>query len=151
MRLSGVSGMLAFPTSLNKGAQEEPIRKFTAKPQLTPHFPRALWRKRKPEALSLQDVSRLRRALLATTLPSEPDWNRAILGDAAVAVGIAVRQLKLHKITDLEVDLALSAVLACAIEGEPTAPIVISSALRRRSKKFHRCLRLSLLWGEAKF
>jgi hypothetical protein len=135
MRLSGVSGMLAFPTSLNKGAQEEPIRKFTAKPQLTPHFPRALWRRRKPEALSLQDVSRLRRALLATTLPSEPDWNRAILGDAAVAVGIAVRQLKLH----------------CAIEGEPTAPIVISSALRRRSKKFHRCLRLSLLWGEAKF
>jgi hypothetical protein len=143
--------MAAFTIPLNKSAQQEPIRKFRAKPQLTPHFPRALWRKRKPESLSLQDVSRLRRALLATSLPSEPDWNHAILGDAGVAIGIAVRQLKLHKITDLEVDLALSAVLACAIEGDPTAPIVISSALRRRSKKFKRCLGLSILWRKAKF
>jgi hypothetical protein len=96
-------------------------------------------------------VSRIRKALLATRLPSEPDWDRAILGDVAVAIGIAVRQLASHKITDPEVDLALSAVLACAIEGDPTAPIVISSALRRRSKKFKRCLHLSLLWRKAKF
>jgi hypothetical protein len=111
----------------------------------------SLWRERKPQALSLQDVSRLREALLDTNIPSERDWNRAVSGDAAVAIGIAVRQLTIRKITDPEVDLALSAVLACAIEGDSTAPVVISWALLRHSKKLKRCLYLSLLWRKAKF
>jgi hypothetical protein len=111
----------------------------------------ALWREREPQALSPHDKDRLRAALLATKLPSEPDWILAILGDAPAAIGIAVRQLSIRKISDPEVDLALSAVLACAIDGDRTAPIVISSALRRHSKKSRRCHHLSLLWRKAKF
>jgi hypothetical protein len=53
--------------------------------------------------------------------------------------------------TDPEIDLALSAVLACAISGDPAAAVVLSSALRRRFKKFEHCRELSLLWLEARF
>jgi hypothetical protein len=45
----------------------------------------------------------------------------------------------------------LSAVLACAIEGNAAAAVVVSSALRRRSKKSEHCHQLSLLWLEARF
>jgi hypothetical protein len=89
--------------------------------------------------------------LLGTEIPEEPEWSRAILGDAAVAIRIAVGQMKARKITSAEVDLALSAVLACALEGEPASAIVISSALRRRSKCDPSCKTLSLLWLVAKF
>jgi hypothetical protein len=137
--------------ALNQNVGKEPSSQSPTAPQIAPHSPLTLWCTCKPEALSLRDVSRLRKTLLGTSIRSEPDWNRAILGDAAVAIGIAVRQLKFHKITAPEVDLALSAVLACALEGNAAAAILISSALRRRSKKFRRCFQLSLLWLEAKF
>ena len=59
--------------------------------------------------------------------------------------------MKVREIAAIEVDLALSAVLACALEGDPASPVVISSALRRRSKCDPSCLHLSLLWLGAKF
>lgn len=93
----------------------------------------------------------MRKVLLGTELISEPDWNRAVLGDVAVAIGVAVRQLKSRKIAEPEIDLALSAVLACAIEGDAAAAVLISSALRRRSKIDPSCRTLSLLWLAAKF
>ena len=67
-------------------------------------------------------------------------------GNAAVAIRIAVDQMKANKITAAEIDLALSAVLACALEGEPASAILISSALRRRSKCDPSCKTLSELW-----
>jgi hypothetical protein len=145
--------MPGFRTSLNKGAEQEPISvsEFRGTPHLAPPPPLKLWRTCKPELLSSGDVGRLRKTLVGTTLPWEPDWKRAILGDVAVAIGIAVRQLKFHRITDPEIDLALSAVLACAIEGDAAAAVLVSWALRRRSKKFKRCHRLSMLWLKAKF
>jgi hypothetical protein len=140
--------MPGFRTSFNKGVEQE---QFRARPHLARPSPLELWRTCKPELLSSGDVGHLRKTLVGTTLPWEPDWKRAILGDVAVAIGIAVRQLKFHRITDPEIDLALSAVLACAIEGDAAAAVLLSSALRRRSKKFKRCHRLSLLWLKAKF
>jgi hypothetical protein len=96
-------------------------------------------------------VSGIRKALLGTDIPEETEWFSAILGEAAVAIRIAVEQMKMRKITDPEVDLSLSAVLACALEGEPASAVVISSALRRRSKLDPPCKALSLLWLVAEF
>jgi hypothetical protein len=110
-----------------------------------------LWHTRKPAALTHRDLHRLRTLLVSTELPGEPGWKHAIQGDAGIAIGIAVRQLQSRRITDPEIDLALSAVLACAISGDPAAAVVLSSALRRRSKKFEHCRELSLLWLEARF
>jgi hypothetical protein len=139
--------MLSFATSINEYVEKRelmPESRATAQP--VPPSQLKLWHTCKPEELSCADIVPVRKALVDTRLPSEPDWKRAVLGDAAVAIGIADRQLKLHRITDPEVDLALSAVLACALDGNPTCAAVISSALRRRSKKFRSCFQLSLLW-----
>lgn len=120
-------------------------------PALAPFSPLIWWRTRKPSALLCRGVGGIREALLGTRIPEEPEWSRAILGDAAVAIRIAVGQMQKRTITAAEIDLALSAVLACALEGEPASAIVISSALRRRSKCDPSCRTLSLLWLTARF
>jgi hypothetical protein len=109
------------------------------------------WRTREPRLRLCQSICEIREALLGTEIRGQPDWSRAILGDAAIAIGVAADQMKVHVITAAEVDLALSAVLACALEGDPASPIVISSALRRRAKDDPSCKPLSDLWLVAKF
>jgi hypothetical protein len=120
-------------------------------PDPTPFSPLNWWRTRRPSALLCRGSGGIREALLGTEIHGEPDWPRAILGEAAVAIRVAVGQMKVRKITAAEVDLALSAVLACALEGDPASAILISSALRRRSKCDPPCKHLSLLWLVAKF
>lgn len=116
-----------------------------------PLSPLIWWRTRKPRLRLCQSICEIREALLGTEICGQPDWSRAILGDAAIAIGVAGEQMKVHVITATEVDLALSAVLACALEGDPASPIVISSALRRRAKDDPSCKPLSDLWLVAKF
>lgn len=120
-------------------------------PDLAPFSPLIWWRTRKPTARLCRSISEIRETLLGTQIHGEPEWSRAILGEATVAIRIAVEQMKARKITASEIDLALSAVLACALEGEPASAIVLSSALRRRSKCDPSCRNLSLLWLVAKF
>lgn len=120
-------------------------------PEIATFSPLIWWRTRKPSPLLCRGIGGIREALLGTEIHGEPDWSRAILGDAAVAIRVAVGQMKVRKITATEVDLALSAVLACALEGDPASAILISSALRRRSKFDLTCRHLSLLWLVAKF
>jgi hypothetical protein len=121
---------------------------FPSAPDLTPLI---WWRTRRPSALLCRGIGGIREALLGTEIDGEPDWHRAILGDAAVAIRVAVGQMKVRKIRAGEIDLALSAVLACALEGDPASAILISSALRRRSKCDPSCRNLSSLWLVAKF
>jgi hypothetical protein len=120
-------------------------------PDLAPFSPLIWWRTRRPGALPYRSIGGIREALLGTQIHGEPDWSRAILGDAAVAIRVAVEQMKARKITATEVDLALSAVLACALEGDAASAILISSALRRRAKCDPPCRLLSLLWLVTKF
>lgn len=109
------------------------------------------WRTREPMTFHPRELRPLRMALMATCLAAEPDWRRAILGNTPIAIGIAVRQMKFHPITAPEVDLSVSAVLACAIEGNATSAILLSSALRRRAKIDPACRPLSDLWLVATF
>ncbi|WP_456862031.1 hypothetical protein [Bradyrhizobium sp. USDA 4503] len=81
---------------------------------------------------------------------SDKDWPTAIRGSATASIAVSIRQLKKHVIGAVEVDAALSAVLACAIEGDMTSPVILSSALRRRSKIDPKCGRLVELWQGAK-
>jgi hypothetical protein len=109
------------------------------------------WRTRQPSVALWRRVEEISEALAGTEIHGEPDWLRAIQGDAVVAVRVAANQLKVCKIGAGEIDVALSAVLACALRGDPASAILISSALRRRSKRDSYCIRLSLLWLIAKF
>ncbi|MEH2469256.1 2-methylaconitate cis-trans-isomerase PrpF [Nitrobacteraceae bacterium AZCC 2299] len=89
--------------------------------------------------------------MIRTTIIAEPEWIEAATGDAVSAIAIGVRLLSRHVIGAAEIDLALSAALACAIEGDATSPVLISSALRRRSKIDPACRCLSELWRDARF
>jgi hypothetical protein len=153
-RATAKSGISGNP-SLHKGGSHTPISGYRAPtllaPNLAPFSPLIWWRTRKPGLLLCNRIGDIREALLGTEIPGHPDWARAILGVAAVAIRVAVDQMKVHEITAIEVDLALSAALACALDGDPESPILISSALRRRSKCDPGCKLLSDLWLVAKF
>jgi hypothetical protein len=67
------------------------------------------------------------------------------------AIKIAVDRLKARPIGHPEIDLAISAVLGCALDHDVTSGILISSALRRRSKIDPPCRLLGDLWLIADF
>jgi hypothetical protein len=128
-----------------------PVRPAAASPTVSaerqdPDSPLIWWRTRTPTEFDAKDSTTLRRVLNRTTTADEPNWPRAIAGQITTAIWIAVDRLKKRKITHLEIDLALSALLACAIDGDVTAEILISSALRRRGRIEPACRNLADLW-----
>ncbi|HMN15745.1 MAG TPA: hypothetical protein PKD55_25800 [Bellilinea sp.] len=90
-------------------------------------------------------------SLLATTFPTEFDWYRAATGNAAAAIGIAIRQMKHNSILAEGVDQSVSAVLCCALDGNAAARVLISCALRRRSKVDPECRDLIQGWLAVRF
>jgi len=107
------------------------------------------WRMRGPRSLRRSDVRILRGHLLCTEAMNDPDWFRAATGDAAAAIGVAMRTMHATGMTNPSVDVALSAVLCCALEGDPATPAVIRSALNRRSRFDPRCSELSRIWRKS--
>ena len=107
------------------------------------------WRIRGPRSLRRSDVRILRGQLLRTEAMDDPDWFRAATGDAAAAIGVAMRTMHTTCMTNPSVDAALSAVLCCALEGDPAASAVIRSALNRRSLFDPRCSELSRIWRKS--
>jgi len=104
------------------------------------------WRKRAPNDFVRKDIAVLRWALLQNKIPDEPYWSEAVIGEVTAAIDVAIGRLKVRPIDHNEIDLALSAMLACALEHDVTSRIVITSALRRRSKIDPSCQALSELW-----
>lgn len=104
------------------------------------------WRTKRPRNLRRSDVRILRARLFRTETVADLDWFRAATGDAAAAIGVAIRAMHTAGMTNSAVDAALSAVLCCALEGDPTAPVVICSALNRRRRFDPRCAELCRIW-----
>ncbi len=92
------------------------------------------WRTRAPNEFTGKDIAVLRWTLMQHRIAGEPYWSDAVIGKVTTAINIAVRRLKARPIDHPEIDLALSAMLACALDHDVTSGILISSALRRRSK-----------------
>ncbi|WP_315707231.1 MULTISPECIES: hypothetical protein [unclassified Bradyrhizobium] len=144
----------------HKIASSENIRQHTAQQQQTLVIlplptesfgsPTKWWRTREPGSYSCGDLRHLRRTLIRIQTISDKEWSAAIRGYAAASIAVSIRQLNKHVISAIEVDVALSAVLACAIEGDITSPVMLSSALRRRSKIDPKCHRLVELWLNAR-
>jgi hypothetical protein len=57
-------------------------------------------------------------------------WLSALRGDAAASIAIAIGAMPIGKVT-LEVDLAMSALALCALEGSAGAALVLAHILRR--------------------
>ncbi|MCC8944195.1 hypothetical protein H8A97_03535 [Bradyrhizobium sp. Arg62] len=113
--------------------------------------PLAWWRTRLPQDLDRQDVKRIRALLLRAEPINDCDWLRAATGDSAAAIGVAIRVLKFHGMTDSLTDVAMSAVLCCFLEDDGASTALIRSALRRRRKIDRRSHDLWLHWRNDPF
>lgn len=99
----------------------------------------------------MRDVRTIREAVLNGDMAVEGEWSRAIGGDAAMAIGIAIKVLQSHGMKHPLTDAVLSAVLCCAIEGDQATKVVMLSALRRRAKIDRACFGLRLSWLHVQF
>jgi hypothetical protein len=113
--------------------------------------PLSWWRMVKPSDMGPKSYIPVRRALIGTDLPDECNWKAAFSGNAACAIGAAVRQIRKHDIGAREVDLAMSAVLVNALRGDAASAILISWALRKRAAKDEASASLSSLWLVSNF
>lgn len=91
--------------------------------------PWSLWRTLRAEQFNAQDLQTIRRLLTKTVLLGQPKWEEAARGDAPAAVAVAVSFFPMDEVT-VPADLAMTALIRCAIEGDPAAAIVISNVLR---------------------
>ncbi|MBR0781854.1 hypothetical protein [Bradyrhizobium iriomotense] len=69
----------------------------------------------------------------------------ALRGDPAVAVGVALSLLPIHEVT-LTVDIAMTALLRCALGGDATAAIVVANLLHRIELDHPFATELSASW-----
>jgi hypothetical protein len=106
---------------------------------------------RSPYDFSKRDVRAIRETLLRTDLVEDANWFRAVGGDAAQAIGIALKALKINGMRSPLSDAVMSAVLCCAVEGDPAAKVAMLSALWRRAKIDPICRGLRLRWLNARF
>jgi hypothetical protein len=61
---------------------------------------------------------------------NDHQWLCALRGDAAASIAIAIGAMPINQVT-LEVDLAMSALALCALEGSAGAALVLAHILRR--------------------
>jgi hypothetical protein len=87
------------------------------------------WRTLRALDFTFNDVKSMRTLLAKTTLIGQPKWAAAVGGDGPAAVAVAISFIPAAKITPA-LDIAMTALIACAIEGDPGAAIVASNILR---------------------
>jgi hypothetical protein len=90
------------------------------------------WRTLAADELELRDVTHLRRCMQGLQILGEPGWNDAVRGNAAGAIGIAVRVAVKQPCIEPVIDLVMSAVLGAAVEGNGAARHFLAYMVRRR-------------------
>jgi hypothetical protein len=91
------------------------------------------WRTRSADEFKKIDVVIARSVLTRSAIIGEPHWHLGAAGDPAVAIGVALRaQRRPGSIVAL--DVAMTAVLCVALEGDLTAALILSAALRCRAE-----------------
>jgi hypothetical protein len=97
------------------------------------------------EAFDAPTVSMMRKTLSAIAMIDEPTWRAAANGDASAATGLALR-LHPDRATALAFDLVMTAVVACAAEGDATACLAMSRVLPRRRGAGRRDADIATSW-----
>jgi len=108
------------------------------------------WRARPAHSFKDIDVVIARLFLRKSAIIGEPHWFLGAAGDAAVALGVAIRILRQERPNQVLLDLAMTAVLCVALEGHAPAALLLSSTLMRRSGIEAHCEVLSDTWLNAK-
>lgn len=107
------------------------------------------WRHLPAESFTAAHVVVLQRAISGIGMVSEPRWPAAVRGDAAAAIGIALRTMKRRGTPGAIIDLHMSVVLLSAIKGDPAAVLVLATmVVRSGAKSDKEALKRSWLrWG----
>lgn len=108
--------------------------------------PLSWWRTRPADSFRKVDVAIARNILRRTAIIGEPHWHLGAIGHAPTAIGVALRTLRRDGNGFASLDVAMSAVLCIAIEGEPAATLLMSAALKRRGDDDPTCNALSDSW-----
>lgn len=73
------------------------------------------------------------------------EFAAALRGDVAAAVGVALSLLPIHEVT-LTIDIAMTALLRCALAGDATATLVVANLLHRIELDHPSATKLSTSW-----
>lgn len=107
--------------------------------------PLAWWRTMKAETFDAATAVVMREAISTIAIIDEPTWRAAADGNAAAATGLALR-LHPDRATPLAFDLVMTAVAACAAEGDATACLVMSRVVPRRRGTGKKEARIATSW-----
>ena len=88
------------------------------------------WRTMPADHLGDVQLIHLRDTMQKIGVMKDHQWLSALQGNAAASIAIAIGALPIDQIT-LEVDLAMSALTLCALEGSAGAALVLAHILRR--------------------
>ncbi|MET4356385.1 hypothetical protein ABIC08_006348 [Bradyrhizobium sp. RT9b] len=121
----------------------ERVRKSAPVEIVFPH-PLSWWRTRRPERFKEVDIHIARYVLSKSAVIGEPHWHLGAAGNLAIALNVAMRASKRQSL--LSLDLAMTAVLCLALEGQDEAKLFLSAMLLRRSEIDEATSELSDEW-----
>jgi hypothetical protein len=107
--------------------------------------PLTWWRTMRAEKLEATAATVLRKSIATIAIIDEPSWRAAAIGDVAAAVGLALR-LDPARATPIAFDLVMTALAACAADGDSTACLAMSFVLRRRPGAGKSEARIATSW-----
>jgi hypothetical protein len=101
--------------------------------QLSPtSSPLSWWRSLPADEFGVLDLIRLHAAIRGAEIVGEPEWKTAVNGDAATAIGVAIRLAVKGHASKPVVDLAMTGVLAAAIADDFAAQHFLAHMLKKR-------------------
>jgi hypothetical protein len=107
--------------------------------------PLSWWRNIRGELFTAGIAAQLREHIAVFAIIGEPSWNAAAAGDAASAVRLALT-VDQEVAGPVIIDLVMTALLACAAEGDAAACLSMSYALRRRPGAGQAEARIATSW-----
>ncbi|WP_256807643.1 hypothetical protein [Bradyrhizobium sp. Bra64] len=112
------------------------------------HFPHPLtwWRTRRPDQFKQVDIYIARYVLSKSAIIGEAHWHLGAAGNPAVAINVARRANKRRGASLVSLDVAMTAVLCVALEGNIQAKLFLAAILSQRSTFDQVAVDLSDRW-----
>ena len=104
------------------------------------------WRRLSADAFTDTHQEVLRNAISGFGMLGEPCWPDAAMGDAAAAVGVALRAIKRRRTPSPGLDLVMSALLRCAIAGNAGAIHALTHVLSQMAARDPSCALIAKSW-----
>jgi len=108
-------------------------------------YPLSLWRTLRANEFEASDLAAIEGLLANTVLLGQPKWRGAAAGDVPSAVAVAVSFMPVDNIT-VQVDIAMTALIRCAAEGDFAAAIVAANILRNLPGAMRPHRRIATSW-----